>query len=268
LEESDVIDAERKLFDSVYKGVTDVVTKWVWPSPAFWATRLLASCGVSPNVVTSIGIVCMFLAAYLFAVGSIEAGLVAAWLMTFLDTVDGKLARVAVRSSRLGDKLDHWTDVVHPPVWWACLAIGISSREHEAVFVLEATALVLACYVVGRFAEVTFKICLGFNQFIWRPFDATFRLVIARRNTILLLLTLGAATGRLYEAWLVAAAWSLVSAAVQCVRLLQGALHSPITSYLCTKDDILLISLSPKARAARNLGEQGFQGANRQIPVA
>jgi phosphatidylglycerophosphate synthase len=263
LEESELIDAERQLFDSVYKGVTDVVTKWVWPTPAFWVTRLLASCGVSPNVVTSVGIVCMFLAAYLFAVGSIVAGLVAAWLMTFLDTVDGKLARVTVRSSRLGDKLDHWTDVVHPPIWWVCLAIGISLREQEAAFAVEATALVLACYVVGRLAEVIFKKRLGFNQFIWRPFDAMFRLIIARRNTILLLVTLGAATGRLYEAWLLAAAWSLLSAVVQCVRLVQGSLQSPITSYLCTKDDILLVSLSPKAREARRSGEQGFPRGGR-----
>ena len=30
--------AERLLFASVYKGITDLVTKWVWPVPAFHAT--------------------------------------------------------------------------------------------------------------------------------------------------------------------------------------------------------------------------------------
>ena len=28
---------ERRLYDSSYKGVTDVVTKWVWPTPARWS---------------------------------------------------------------------------------------------------------------------------------------------------------------------------------------------------------------------------------------
>jgi phosphatidylglycerophosphate synthase len=116
----------------------------------------------------------MILAAYLFAVGSITSGLIAAWLMTFLDTVDGKLARVTVRSSRIGDKLDHWTDVAHPPVWWTCLPLGIASREENATIVFEATVLILACYFLSRVVETTFKKRLGFNQFIWRPFDALF----------------------------------------------------------------------------------------------
>ena len=249
LAEAGIAEAERQLFDSVYKGVTDVVTKYVWPTPAFHVTRVLAAHRVSPNAVTCLGIVCMLAAAYLFASGDIEAGLAAAWLMTFLDTVDGKLARVTVRSSRLGDHLDHWTDVVHPPVWWACLASGLAPRHPEASFVFEATALLLGSYLVGRIAEVTFKKQLGFNQFIWRPFDATFRLVIARRNTILLLVTLGAVTGRLYEAWLAAAAWSLASTAAQCVRLVQGFLQRPITSYLCTEADTMRVSLPPRGRA-------------------
>jgi phosphatidylglycerophosphate synthase len=179
--------------------------------------------------------------------------------------VDGKLARVTVRSSRLGDNLDHWTDVVHPPVWWACLAIGIASESPEAPYVFQATALLLASYLVGRIAEVTFKKQLGFNQFIWRPSDALFRLVIARRNTILLLVTFGVVTGTLYEAWLAAAAWSIASTVIQCVRLVQGFLQRPIESYLCCGADTIPISLSPKARRARELVElKNSEVANRR----
>ena len=261
LAETAVVDAERQLFDGVYKGVTDIVTKWVWPTPAFWVTRLLARHNVSPNAVTAVGILCMFIAAFLFAVGSIGAGLVAAWLMTFLDTVDGKLARVTVRSSRVGNLLDHWTDVVHPPFWWICIPIGIIANDPQAALMTEATALILLSYVVGRIAEVTFKLQLGFNQFIWRPFDAAFRLVIARRNTILLLVTVGALIGTLPEAWLAVAAWSVASALVQCVRLVQGWLQRPIGSFLSTEQDILLISLSPAERLARETAERSAPAA-------
>ena len=38
---------ERKLFASVYKGVTDIVTKYAWPEPAFWLTRGAAALGMS-----------------------------------------------------------------------------------------------------------------------------------------------------------------------------------------------------------------------------
>src|SRR4029450_5602746 len=40
---------ERKLFASVYKGVTDIVTKYACPEPALWLTRGAAAAGVSPN---------------------------------------------------------------------------------------------------------------------------------------------------------------------------------------------------------------------------
>lgn len=262
IEETSVARAERQLFDSVYKGVTDLVTKWAWPVPAFHLTRLLAALGVTPNAVTCVGIAFMALAAYLFAGGHFAAGLAAAWLMTFLDTVDGKLARVTLRSSRLGDRLDHWTDLAHPPVWWACVSLGIATGSEQAAYVHEATAVILVSYFVGRLAEIVFKRRLGFNPYIWRPFDAAFRLVIARRNTILLFLTLGAVTGGLAGAWLAAAAWAVLSTAIQCFRLFQGLRQSPIASYLCTEEDTLLVSLSPKAAQARVDGGSSRLGAD------
>ena len=93
---------ERHLFDGSYKGVTDLVTKWVWPAPARAVTRVCARLGIAPNAVTAVS----------FALGRCSrrcssregrfgAGLVLAWVMTFLDTVDGKLARVTVTSTRV-----------------------------------------------------------------------------------------------------------------------------------------------------------------------
>ncbi len=41
--------AEKMVFDSTYKGVTDIVTGKLWPLPAFHVTRLLARLGIGPN---------------------------------------------------------------------------------------------------------------------------------------------------------------------------------------------------------------------------
>ena len=57
--------------------------------------------------------------------GAFLSGLVCAWAMTFLDTVDGKLARVTLTSSRIGDVMDHGLDLVHPPFWWWAWGIGL-----------------------------------------------------------------------------------------------------------------------------------------------
>ena len=43
---------EKRLFDGSYKGVTDLVTKYLWPAPALAVTRLCAAVGVTPNQVT------------------------------------------------------------------------------------------------------------------------------------------------------------------------------------------------------------------------
>ena len=37
---------EAELFTRSYKGVTDLVTKWLWPLPAFWVVRFCVRFGL------------------------------------------------------------------------------------------------------------------------------------------------------------------------------------------------------------------------------
>ena len=57
---------EDHLFKTAYKGVTDLVTKWVWPTPARWVTRLCVRLGLLPNHVTALSWVLAILAGVLF----------------------------------------------------------------------------------------------------------------------------------------------------------------------------------------------------------
>ena len=47
---------ERITFDAAYKGVTDFVTKFIWPWPAFHVTRLLSQTNATPNMVTFVSL--------------------------------------------------------------------------------------------------------------------------------------------------------------------------------------------------------------------
>lgn len=222
---------ERALFASVYKGVTDLVTKYAWPVPALLATRVLARLGVAPNLVTVAGLALTLVAAWRFHEGDMLLGMAAAWGMTFLDTVDGKLARVTVTSSRLGNLLDHVTDYVHPPVWWYCLAAGLARLDPgRAADIWSACWVILGAYVAGRAVEEAFKAKLGFNQYLWRRFDSAFRLVVSRRNVILLIMTLGLLAGAATAAFVAAAAWSVASVLVQGLRLAQALAASRRTA--------------------------------------
>ncbi|QDP19960.1 CDP-alcohol phosphatidyltransferase family protein [Sphingomonas xanthus] len=217
---------ERRLFASVYKGVTDIVTKYVWPEPALWLTRLSAAAGLRPNAVTMVGFALTFIAGWQFYVGNLGVGLIAAWVMTLLDTVDGKLARVTLTSSTLGDRLDHGNDLIHPPLWWLCLAVGIGLVDPGHPWIWPSCWIILGTYVVGRVLEKTFKNKFGINPFMWQRFDSRFRMIVSRRNIILLIMTAGVLVGLPAEAFGLCAAWSLMSVLVQAARYGQAITHA------------------------------------------
>jgi phosphatidylglycerophosphate synthase len=215
---------ERHLFDGSYKGVTDLVTKWVWPAPARAVTRVCARLGIPPNGVTAVSFVLVLSVIVLFAQGRFGAGLVLAWIMTFLDTVDGKLARVTVSSTPFGHYFDHTIDSVHPPVWYLAWAFGLTGTLAGMLALGPLLAAIVVFYVAGRLIESTFKHAVGGGSlFTWRPFDSYFRLVMARRNPNLILLTLFFLGGAPRMGLVAVGVWTVLSTIVLAVRLAQGA---------------------------------------------
>jgi phosphatidylglycerophosphate synthase len=215
---------EQRVFGSSYKGVTDLVTLYVWPRPARWATRVCAHAGITPNQVTTASLVLVLAAMALFWTVHYVAGLVAAWLMTFLDTVDGKLARVTLCSTPFGNYYDHLIDLIHPPFWWWAWIVGLPA----AGLALEQPGLILtvivAGYVLQRLEEGVFIACFGIEMHVWQRFDSRFRLITARRNPNLLLLTGSILVGRADLGIVAVAVWTAASLAVHALRLLQAAL--------------------------------------------
>ena len=215
---------EQRVFGSSYKGVTDLVTLYVWPRPARWVTRVCANAGITPNQVTTLSLLLVLAAMWLFWTGRYAPGLVCAWIMTFLDTVDGKLARVTLRSTPFGNYYDHLIDLIHPPFWWWAWIVGLPA----AGFALAQPGLVLtvivAGYILQRVEEGVFIACFGIEMHIWQRFDSRFRLITARRNPNLLLLTASVLIGRPDLGIVAVAIWTAVSLGVHALRLLQAAL--------------------------------------------
>ncbi len=211
---------EDRLYGASYKGITDFVTKWWWPVPAKAAVRACANRRISPNAVTLAGFMLMLATCWLFFEGWLWAGLVPAWLMTFLDTVDGKLARVTVQSSKVGHWLDHGTDIVHPPFWYWLW--GLSLTPLEPVFGLGFDALLTLTfggYLAGRLIEAAFHALGSVSLFAWRPFDAYCRLITARRNPCLVILTLCLLAGAPAVGFALVALWTTLSSLVMLGRL-------------------------------------------------
>jgi phosphatidylglycerophosphate synthase len=218
-------ELERRLFDGAYKGITDLVTKWVWPLPARWATSFCAHLGIRPNHVTSLSWVLAILSGFLFAYGYYGWGLASGWLMTFLDTVDGKLARVTVNYTNFGNLFDHLLDLIHPPLWYLAWGLGLStfSPGISALTVSTTVWLIFIGYLVGRLLEGAFHHWIGgFSIFTWQPIDSYSRLITARRNPCLIVLTVSVLVNRPDLGLVAVAVWTLLSTAFLLVRLIMG----------------------------------------------
>jgi phosphatidylglycerophosphate synthase len=236
LSDQDLAGVEWRMFMGTYKGATDFVTKHVWPWPAFLATRFLAPLGVSPNMVTIVGIILVFLAFYLFIQGQFAAGLAAAWIMTFLDTVDGKLARTTLTSSKWGDILDHGVDLVHPPFWYIAWASGLAAGYvWSDQLYWSVIAAILGGYILQRIMEGIAIKWLGLEIHIWRPIDTFFRQITARRNPNLVILTLATLIGRPDWGLVAVAAWTVVCLILHGLQLVQGLAarrQGPLVSWM------------------------------------
>jgi phosphatidylglycerophosphate synthase len=216
--------AEWRMFMGTYKGATDLVTKHLWPRPAFYVTRLIAPRGITPNMVTALGALMTVLAFWFFLKGQFAPGLAAAWAMTFLDTVDGKLARTTLTSSKWGDVFDHGIDLVHPPFWYFAWGLGLAAAGFawSAPLFWWVTGLILAGYVLQRVMEGIAIKWLGLEIHIWRPIDTLFRQVTARRNPNLVILTIAVLFGRPDWGLIAVAAWTVICLLLHGVQLAQA----------------------------------------------
>lgn len=256
---ADLHGLESELFGGAYKGVTDLVTKWVWPGPAFHAVHICIRLGLRPNHVTLFGLALAILATVCFAGGRFGPGLAMGWFMTFLDTVDGKLARVTVTSTRFGDYLDHGIDLLHPPIWYWAWGVGVAAQWAAPVSLSTALWLMLGGYLGGRVCEGAFHLFAGsFSMFVWRPLDSFNRLITARRNPNLILLTLCWLTGHPVTGLLAVVVWHLLSTAFLFLRVLYAIgvrlRTGPLQSWLAGVDpaqdrDRLAVRLFTRASA-------------------
>ncbi len=241
---------ENKLYGNAYRGITDLVTKFIWPKPAKHAVHVCANLGITPNMVTTFGLLLVIAACFLFYYRYYALGLLAGWFMTYLDTVDGKLARVTIRSSKFGHLYDHLIDLIHPPFWyiiWGGSVIGFNGAMGLGPEQMD-WAIIIA-YVAGRIAEGLFPLLGKCEIFTWRPFDAWFRLITARRNPCLILLTLSLLAGRPDWGFIAVTFWTVLTTLALFLRLAYAAIfrlrHGPLQSWLSAED----VASGPHARS-------------------
>lgn len=215
---------ERASYFGAYKGVTDILTKYLWPEWALVLTRIAARFRITPNMVTAVGAILCVIATFLFAKGDYWLGMGLGLIFMVLDTVDGKLARCTITSSWWGNVFDHGIDLVHPPFWWYFWGLGLASwglalSPDQFWFAMIA---IIGGYVVQRVIEGEFIRRFGMHIHVWRKFDSDFRLITARRNPNMVILAAATAFGRPDIGLIAVAWWTIISLAVHAFRLAQA----------------------------------------------
>lgn len=215
---------ERESYFGAYKGVTDILTKYLWPEWALALTRIAARIGMTPNMVTAIGAALCVWATFLFADGRYWTGMAAALVFMVLDTVDGKLARCTLTASWWGDIFDHGIDLIHPPFWWYAWGIGLgaSGLALDRAMFWSLIAILVGGYVLQRLIEGYFIQRIGMHIHVWQKIDTQFRLITARRNPNMVLLFAALVAGRPDMGLVAITVWTLVSLVFHLVRLLQA----------------------------------------------
>ena len=230
--------AERAAYDASYKGVTDILTLYLWRRLAFYLTRWAAQAGMTPNMVTAIGAALCVAAFFLFMNAWYWIGVLAGFGFMVLDTVDGKLARCTGQSSKWGNLFDHGIDLIHPPFWWWAWAEGLNAygQPFERVYELLVVGAIIFGYIAQRIIEGIFVRRYGMHIHVWKRVDSQFRLITARRNPNMVILVFCLALGRPDLGIELVALWTILSLIFHAVRLAQAnALRDrgqPVTSWL------------------------------------
>jgi phosphatidylglycerophosphate synthase len=239
LDPNDPEPVERAAYDASYKGVTDVLTLYLWRMPAFYLTRWAARAEITPNVVTLVGAILCALAFALFWRGEYWAGVLSGFIFMVLDTVDGKLARCTGASSKWGNVFDHGIDLVHPPFWWWAWLHGLAAygRPLTPLYATMVLSAIVGGYVLQRLIEGLFMRRFGgMHIHVWQKIDSQFRLITARRNPNMIILVAALLVGRPDSGLVLVAWWTIISLIFHAVRYAQAseaaARGQKITSWL------------------------------------
>jgi len=209
-------EVARMLVEASGKGHQDLPAIWINAPIEKAIARKLAGTGVTPNQITLVCNVLAYVVALLLARGQLLAGAIGGMVVGVIDGLDGRQARVQVRTSRLG-RLEHLLDKVYEVLWVVALAYYLSSGFSDARLVTELWVWVAAYLLdTAAYDVVKWRRGMTLDEATW--IDAAIRLVAGRRNIYTSLLLVGVLIGRPAAAFHVIVWWAAATALVHWIR--------------------------------------------------
>jgi phosphatidylglycerophosphate synthase len=196
------------LYHRTFKGAIDAIARHGYYHLVRWITRQLSRTALPPNLFTALSILAVWAAVPCFALGELGPGVLLAWLGVILDSVDGKLARLTLHLSEAMGRLEHLSAAPGLAAWylalgWHCTGGALWQDTPMAL----ATWVLVGAFALDKVVSAGFRQRRGREIFDYRPLDAAFHLVAARRNVSLLQLSAGALLDQPHVALVSVAGW-------------------------------------------------------------
>jgi len=206
----DLIKAKNLLIENACKGRNDLLATYVnKPIENFIVSRL-ANTQITPNHVTILTNIVAYTATFLFLEGYLLFASILTFIVSFMDGVDGKLSRVKISSSNIGN-MEHAFDYLFEHSWYIALAIYLSNT-FGTIPVLLSTFILLfdgfSNYCEHAFGKVIKDRPLqdyGRIEQLFRKFDG-------RKNSYIIFILIGVLLNAPFWSLVAISVWSLVSA--------------------------------------------------------
>ena len=184
-EQGDLEAAWNRLIDRAQKRQGDFIEKYAHPEPQNWMVKKICDSSITPNQISIAVVIVAVLAAILFFQGAYFTAYFVAFAATVLDGVDGKLARVKMMTSKLGE-LEHVFDYFYENAWYLALASQLSVTQGATAWLLGGTVTI--CDTLDKSLGAAFQKRAGKTLDEMSPFDNAFRLIGGRRSIYLFIL--------------------------------------------------------------------------------
>jgi phosphatidylglycerophosphate synthase len=218
-EQKDAAHAESVLLDHVDKRTKDLPALLFDPPFENFLVRILAPTAITPNQVTVVTTIIAFFGVWLFANGWLLTAVLLAIGVEVLDGVDGKLARIKLMTSRLGE-LEHVLDFFYENGWY--LALGHHLAASGSAWAWNAALALVAFDLGDNFAYLFFARHGGGNLDEASAFWGRFRLIAGRRNIYIWMLLPGVLAGTASVAYAAVVAWAAFTAILHWAMALAG----------------------------------------------
>ena len=152
----------------------------------------LSDLKVTPNQLTIATNMLAWFITYLFLSGHLLIGSILTFVVGVMDGLDGKLARIRKRETRLG-RMEHLFDLLFEFSWLIALAIFLSQSGGSLPLVLVTSSITLIAFY--RFCYDQFSRTMGVSLDVYGRFERAFRRVAGRRNIYNVYILIGVLLG-------------------------------------------------------------------------